>query len=103
MKQELIVKIYTTTGVETTLFKQKEMLDALAFHQDSYDTGDWPTRCSEFHFDEERIEEMSKELEEEITYQEIVDGFLLFLIQFSDLIKFEKNNPSEISITIELY
>jgi hypothetical protein len=103
MKQELIVKIYTTTGVETTLFKQKEMLDALAFHQDSYDTGDWPTRCSEFRFDSEQIEEMSKELEEEITYQEIVDGFLLFLIQFSDLIKFEKNNPSEISITIEMY
>jgi hypothetical protein len=92
MKQELIVKIYTTTGVEHSLFRQKEMLDALAFHQDSYDTGDWPTRCSEFHFDEE-----------EITYKEIVDGFLLFLIQFSDLIKFEKNNPSEISITIEMY
>jgi hypothetical protein len=103
MKQELIVKIYTTTGVEHSLFRQKEMLDALAFHQDSYDTGDWPTRCSEFHFDEEQIKEMSKELEEEITYKEIVDGFLLFLIQFSDLIKFEKNNPSEISITIEMY
>lgn len=108
MKQELIVKIYTTTGVEATLFEQKEMLDALTFHQDSYDTGDWPTRCSEFHFDEEQIKEMSKELEEEITYQEIVDGMIAFLVRFSDKITFEKltrctpNKPPIPILSIEI-
>ena len=90
MKQELIVKIYTSTGVENTLFQRKEMLDALTFHQDSYDTEDHPSRCSEFYFNEERIEEMSKELEEEITYQEVIDAMIAFLVLFSDKITFEK-------------
>ena len=90
MKQELIVKLYTSKGVENTLFQRKEMLDALTFHQDSYDTGDWPTRCSEFYFNEEQIEEMTKELEEEITYQEVIDAMITFLVSFSDKITFEK-------------
>lgn len=108
MKQELIVKIYTSKGVETTLFKRKEMLDALAFHVDSYDTEDHPSRCSEFYFNEERVEEMSKELDEEITYQEIIDSMVAFLVLFSDKITFEKltryapNKPSIPILSIEI-
>lgn len=108
MKQELIVKLYTSKGVENTLFKRKEMLDALAFHVESYDTEDQPSRCSEFYFNEEQIEEMSKELDEEITYQEIIDSMITFLISFSDKITFEKlmrctpNKPSIPILSIEI-
>jgi len=109
MKQELIVKLYTSKGVETTLFKQKEMLDALAFHVESYDTEEgFSSRCSEFYFNEERIEEMSKELEEEITYQKVIDEMITFLVLFSDKITFEKltrhapNKPSIPILSIEI-
>ena len=33
---------------------------------------------------------MSKELEEEITYQEVIDAMIAFLVLFSDKITFEK-------------